>query len=735
MHKTSKANATILIMALILLPLLSIIPIPTSATITSRPTIFKDNAPQSDPLVAQAGTYVNISLSGMTITGAQVWLWLSTEGSSEVNRALGDRWYAGPFYMGDVINTTAKHAYSFTPPAPFSAEGKTYTYVVGNSWINGTVPFMAQGGSVYYWIKIADQSPRDYIVGSEVGVSNNRLRFTPNFFVTPLSGAPDTNVTVSGYTATAGHSVVYNVTQNGVLVYSFIPSALNNASGWLWTGWSKTFKITDLKNMVTGSPPGVGIVTINVKNHNTTATDATFAFQEGYREVYLDGNVPTFRAHTGNYYPALTVQTGKDYNVSLSWWPVLGSASIYLNSTLVATTAINATGFVKLYKITIPNLTTGRYFFKVIDNHGVNYNFTLQVKMIAYIKLVPDTGHVGDAFTVNGYNFLDFIGKYATIYFETAPYWDYSVLLKNFTVPGSEWSLGFIVPHASGGEREVWVGDITGDNDLAPDYEIYDYYTVLSKIWVTPDPSLNNGTIATVHGTGLEYNYYEGEGYYSEIAYDLCIDATKDIFSWNEMFGYYSSGYPTYNWPNATGDLVTATGKEFQFIVGAGFTGGKHSVALYKEYASSYIEDFGRLPDLDAYYLFTVSDVKENVILAKLDNISKAITDLGGMKTQLTAIQTAITNAQTALSTQITGLSTRLTSIETYAQTAATSAATAASSAAAASTAAAAAKTAAEQASATTATISTAVYGAIVLSLIAALASIVAVITLQKKVA
>jgi hypothetical protein len=329
---------------------------------------------------------------------------------------------------------------------------------------------------------------------------------------------------------------------------------------------------------------------------------------------------------------------------------------------------------------------------------------------------------------VTGKNFLDYVGQYVTIYFENGLPSEW--LLKNFTVPTSTWSQLVTVPHSAGGERDVEVWTKGGRPSGIWIFNAWELYTVESKIWVTPDPGTdgrtdwNNGTIATVHGTGLMYS--DDDGAY--VSYDLCIDVSKDIFAWSG----FGDGWVTYFWPNATGDLVTATEEGFQFLVGAGFTGGKHSVALYKE---TMIQDYPRLPSLDAYYLFTVNDVKEDVILKKLNDISTAITDLGSMKAQLTAIQTAITNAQSALSTQISGLSTRLTSIETYAQTASTSAATAAASAAAASTAAAGAKTAAEQASATTSTISTAVYGAIVLSLIAALASIVAVITLQKKVA
>ncbi|MCS7120623.1 MAG: hypothetical protein NZ952_05415, partial [Candidatus Bathyarchaeota archaeon] len=243
----SKINAIILTALVTLLPLL--IAVPVSATITGRPTIYVD-AVTGDPLYVQAGTYVNISLGGMTISGAQVWLWLSPHGGAEISTALGDRWYAGPFYMGHVTNTTHTFSYTWAPadlPLPFRNESATYRFIVGNNWINGTIPFMVEGGDKDYWIKVVDVTPAAYIPSSEVGVSTNRIRFTPNYFMTPTSGAPNTTVTVSGYAVPT--TIVYNITQGEppTLVAGLVRPARLTIDGWNWTGFSVPFPILDLR--------------------------------------------------------------------------------------------------------------------------------------------------------------------------------------------------------------------------------------------------------------------------------------------------------------------------------------------------------------------------------------------------------------------------------------------------------------------------------------------------------
>ena len=452
--------ALIIVTILIMSTVSTVIPFGFS-TITNRPILYFDNT-TADPLMVNAGSYVNITTAGMTITGAQVWLWLSTQGGSEVNTAEGDRWYAGPFLLSDVVDTVVAHTYIFDSsaiPAPFNIESITYTYVVGGGWINGSVPLLVQGSDVDYWIKIADVTPRDSILGSEIGVSTNRIRFNAGFSATPLTGAPDTPVTVSGYAVSS--TALYNVTQDGLPALGLLGSITNNVAGWLWTGFSATLNILDLIGKTGSAPTETGSITINVIQNDTATAVATFSFIQICREVYLPSS--SFKAHENDYSGGPpTLNTSTTYGITLEWFPYMGSADVYLNDTLLKSgISLNATGGASS-SINVPPLQSGNYLFRVIDNSGVEYNFTVYVFMWTYIYLTPASGHVGDSFTVTGINFLPYVGQQATLYFENSMAPPYYIMLLNLTVTSSVWQQILVVPQSWGGDRKVEVRNIDG---------------------------------------------------------------------------------------------------------------------------------------------------------------------------------------------------------------------------------------------------------------------------------
>ncbi len=630
----------IIIIALLTISTLSAIPF-ASATITNRPTVYVDNL-TADPLSVQAGTYVNITTAGMTITGAQVWLWLSTYGGSEIDRSAGDRWYAGPFYLGDVTNTTAKTipVSAGSVPAPFDAEGRAYSYIVGNGWINGTVPLLVQGSNVDYWIKIADQSPRDIIVGSEVGVSTNRIRFTTGFGATPLAGAPDTLVTVSGYAIQTG--IVYNITQGAQLVDYFVSSTTHNVSGWLWTGFDVPFNIMDLQGLCTTSPSVTANVNITVTNHNTTLLAASWLFVQTYREVYLPTG--TFRAHASDQ-TALTLNTGGFYNVTLNWFPASGSASVYLNTTLVASgIALNGTGGNGYTTLTIPALVTGTYVFRVIDNFSVEYNFTVSVQMVPYITLTPTMGYVGDQFTVTGTNFLDYVGQYITIYFQNTQGGGY-VLLSNETIASSGWVRGpLTVPQSWGGPRLVAARTANGTVTIASAT-----FTVLARINVIPD-EINNTVcqVVQVEGTGFAIGYEGGP---------------EDFFFYIDNSMYFGDD-EDWGWAiNGTGYILT----EF---AAAGFRPGLHVVSVIADYEGSMMWTiFAK----DNFVVTTVGDpIVEYLIsinatvVAINDGMATLLTTMGELNVSIANLEAtivALDGTVATISTAVGTIQTDLTSI------------------------------------------------------------------------
>jgi hypothetical protein len=620
-NKISKKLGIIIIALLTISTIASAIPF-ASATITSRPTVYRGDGTTDAPVTIEAGTTANIDTNGMTITGAQIWLWLSTTGGSEINTALGDRPYAGPFLLSELVDTVTPHTYTFTPAqiaglcdllsvdSPFAAEQRTYAFTLQNGWINGSVPLRVQGEDVDYWIKIADVTPADTIAGSEIGVSTNRVHFTPGFDATPLSGAPETEVWVSGYAlnTTSNCSVT---TENGAFTFvlTHIYPSTNNDGGWWWTGWETAFNIEDLENKVDSlsAPPMSQDINITVWELNTGSPVfyESWNFTQYYREVYLEP--PTFRGDGGDYSLSLTLYTGDDYVVDMEYFPSFGTVSIYLGGVTIAMDVpLNETGgFSSPW--TVPALTTGDYTFSVIDNNDVAYNFTVHVVMVPYITVTPDTGYVGDTFVVTGVNFLDYIGDYITLYFENDYDSPYYTLMLNFTCPSSTWtSTTLTVPNSAGGARLVEARIIDGTTVLADTT-----YMVLAKLVVDPSEFCNNCSLVTVTGSGLEV-WDEYTGYRK--SYAIAID--------NQVLGASGSMYRANGQvaANSTGDLI------FEFVAG-GFRPGRHVVAIYGDSRGAYQNGLISSYSPAAYTCFNVT-TENDPIVAYLMEMNMTMADL-----------------------------------------------------------------------------------------------------------
>jgi len=642
------------------------------STITSRPVLFPYGSTTTtpvDPMSVTAGGNISINTNGMSISGAQVWLWLSTYGGSEISTVLGDRCYAGPFLLTDLIDTVAVHQYSINTAAlatllgPFQTEGRTYQYTVGNGWINGTIPLIVQGTNVNYWVKLTDISPRDAIVGSEVGVSTNRVTFTAGFGATPLTGAPATPVNVSGYAIPTG--ILYNITQGTQVVNTFVGSTTHNESGWLWTGFTVPFNILDLKGLTSPAPTMTGGITINVINHNTTVTDATFNFVQTFREVYLPTG--TFRAHGGTY-TGYTLNTGAAYNVTLNWFPASGTASIYLNTTLVSSAiALNGTGGNGYTTMTIPSLITGNYVFRVNDNNNVNYTFTVHITMVPFITVAPTSGYAGDAFTVTGQNFLDYVGQYVTLYFENSIASPNFLRMLNFTVPSSTWTTAsLVVPQSYGGTRLVQARDTAGTSTIASTT-----FKVLARLNVIPDIVTNNCSVIQVVGTGfyLEspiedwFFYVDNSMYFGDIEdWGKGINATGYILTELVAAGFRPGLHEVHVIPDSEGALPWTVFAKDCFIVS---TDGDPIVAYLESINATVVS----ISEGTATIITSVGDL--NVSLSEIDakivalngTIATIQTSVGQLDVSLTAINAQIVALEGTVATVATDVGTVKTSV------------------------------------------------------------------------
>jgi copper chaperone CopZ len=284
------------------------------------------------------------------------------------------------------------------------------------------------------------------------------------------------------------------------------------------------------------------------------------------------------------------------------------------------------------------------------------YNFTVHVVMVPYIVCTPDTGYVGDSFSVTGVNFLDYVGTYVTIYFENSIASPYYKLMLNFTVPSSSWTTAALtVPNSYGGPRYVEARITDGTTIIA-----YDIYTVLTMIDVVPDIIDNNCSIIQVIGTGFWTGMYgEEEGY------------IEDWFFYIDNSMYFGDDEDWASGINATGYILT----EF---VAAGFRPGLHEVHVIPD-------SEGSLPwFVLAKDCFIVSTVGDPIVdyLASINATVTSISDgmvtletsmgeltvsLAALDAKVVAIDSAVATISTnvgTIKTSVSSISSKVTSID-----------------------------------------------------------------------
>jgi hypothetical protein len=449
----------------------------------------------------------------------------------------------------------------------------------------------------------------------------------------------------------------------------------------------------------------------------------------------LFGNGTNF--YSGTYQVDVTVLGDL---VIVGWWFSPGEVAILWDGdTTIGTTVANSTHGWFNTTVTAPISSLGRHNVTLDDGMCI---FWFDVNVVPTLILDPEEGPVGTRVSAKGYGFPES----NSVAYNVSVWWDYvdacdvagSAMNLSFVLTDTNgfFSTSFDVPSTVGGAHTVTAdtndtldGSFSGTSAWAT-------FTVTPTLAIIPSELTNDGTVVSIRGTGLDYGAW----------YDLCLDNKKDFYSANVLIDFgrmvlewegepppeywyqYESAVTSYFLPNCTGYV------DFEFIA-AGFQPGTHVVTLYKLEASH------QLPVIEDFVLFTVTAEdpvldKLDEIEVKLDEIKDAVDDIdfSGLEDDLEDVIAELATLGD-IHTDLTSVLAQLSDIKALSQTAATSATEASTQAGTAASSAEAAETAAEAANATVSGISMAVYGAIVLSLIAALASIVAVITLQRKVA
>ncbi|MEN3059379.1 MAG: hypothetical protein ABC542_01700 [Candidatus Methanosuratincola petrocarbonis] len=369
--------------------------------------------------------------------------------------------------------------------------------------------------------------------------------------------------------------------------------------------------------------------------------------------------------------------TGESYNVTLKWFPYNGNARILLNSTLVASDIpLNESGAVEDYTITIPNgLVTGSYVFRVIDNNNVEYNFTVCVVQAPSIEFDPGKGGCGDQVTLKFYNMADYVDKVITVWFDFTPadlgdenedgIPDDLVMLANFTVPSAIFDITVTVPHSAGGPRYVFLGDINGTMiEIEPtDEPIETYFTVTPKVWVDPASFSNDGATFWVYGCGFlvsevsEYDSDDNYWYFDYYEYGLddpymgynvkyWVAVDNQFIAVGAGTGQVAANY--------TGDIAVQ-------LVKAGFRPGMHTVSFYIKDRCDIYDDYdytdygvvaGNFP-IYAYATFNVTTTGDLIVGDLMDYMNSSFSSLDA---KLVAIEDDVATVQTTLGTMQTSI-------------------------------------------------------------------------------
>jgi len=536
----------------------------TYATITGRPVIYY-NGSNATQLQVPAGAEIALNLTGMTISGAQIWIWFSTDGSAVITPS--DAWYIGPINVYQIFQTVTSLSTVAVPVSGLFGGG-TINVEVGNGTIVFAIPKLFEGG-VVYWVKVTDVNPdlRPNIPSSDVAVSVNNFTVTPVFGIEPANGTnivPKQPITITAYATPVGeeYNLTWNKTAGASNLIATVKSQINTITPpkndhnpkWNWTGISYTFPAPDLE-LVPGSPN----TTIQFNVNQSGIILVFWQMTELAREVTLYGEGASASLNS-NPYTVSTVPFYKityQYNITVKYFVYEGSLKVTLSNETIGYSAVLASnvplgieGNYTNLTITIPaSIPKSGYYWLNITDGDVVVSAKVYVKIVPYITITPAEGYVGDQAVVTLHRFDDFVNDTVTIWFEGGC----PELLANTTITAPEMNITVTIPKATWGEHKVYAADKFGD------WSTYGAgnttFFVLAKVWVEPSTITEGQEFLTIYATGLNTTGY----------YDIMLD--QGTLLWGFEAGPCGSLQVT--------------------IPATGLKPGLHVVAVYYEYWST----------------------------------------------------------------------------------------------------------------------------------------------------
>lgn len=486
-----------------------------------------------------AGGNISLYFGVATFSGSQFYLLLSADGLSQVS--VGDLRYTPLFNVAAVMDLTIAPVVLTDPNFP----GR---WIVGQGWVNGTLPQNIPGGLFY--VKAFDGATAALAVTQGIPI-------IASFGVEPIVGAAGTSLLLRG-NAFPANSLV-NLTYFNPISATYV--TINNLTQTNALGqFNYTTPAPDLKvQSATGSnPQASNVIEFQATLHAATPAVYFATYTENVRGLLqfgrpgTGGNLQTAAAgnvfgNNTDFTALVSVGVGDTLRIVGNWF-YPGNATFKWDNSVVLTASnqvANGTGFFNT-TITVPTTGNGGHNLTIVDSNNVV--FQAQLTIVQSITINPTSGPIGQVVTVTGFGFPASTGTNvfnATITFDTtARGWALTDANGAFTTT-------ITVPTATGGAHTITA---TTNSTVVSAFKTF---TVTSAFVVSPTSFYANSSNTEVKGMGT--------GFDPAKTYFVAIDNQFSPFT------------------NTTNGIIPSSSGNINFsFVGVGFTTGMHVVSVYE---------------------------------------------------------------------------------------------------------------------------------------------------------
>jgi hypothetical protein len=631
-----KNSYALLLLALLIIPVLSVFPVQASTGSAKIGGIDTGNVITiaTSNVSVKAGEMALAKIDGAAVTGknlviifdnvlfsgAQFNLYLSKDGYSHLGS--GDIEYAAGFRVSDlalaptVVNITNAYLKDGT-------QLYTIGLISGQKVVVGPIPFDISAD--YKYVKIYDG---EYAVA--VGLQTIEVLPALSLTPTPTSGGACTSVTLTAVALAA--STLVNITYTSpASIAGLVAQVMTGADGKLTYTWA----IADLKNdynSIVSQPIVIALI-----YNSTPGTIDSVTFTE-YSRVFLQITGETSVTNQGNLTGQVDALIFNDLIVAGNYF-CPGAVTFTVDGTTLGTATTNGTGFFNT-TFTVPILSKGVHNVTATNN-GVSLIF--KVNVLPTLVVTPKSGPIGTVVTFSAYGF-----DANTMYYL---YWQgltcgetrwYNIM--NATT-GSDGQFNvtttYTVPEQVGGSHSVAaVATFLGANTTSLTPFASGSFKVTPTSWVVSTTISNDGTVLSVMFKGLDCSTW------------YWVDVDNQFMA--------PGGYYQQLTPNASGKLQID-------LIAAGFRPGLHVIALYP-----YEDISTGVYTYDAFATFNVNttgDVMWTALDARLVSLEGTIatinTNVGLIKTSVDAINATVTSIDGNVATVKTDLGTLTGTVNT----------------------------------------------------------------------